>query len=288
MKTAFLPLAFLSATLSQGFGAMIVNDTFADGDRTNGADALDVSWFKGTTAATLAVANDTTFGSNAMRYSPGGSLAATVAAMPSTTLAVGETIRISVTFRYESGAPTNSPGAFRMGLFTNNGGETLGDTATVAADGSAHTADGYYASFPSGPADAPTTSGNGYEIFRETEDNNAILAGNRSSLGAPTVTTAGMSGTGAYTALFEITRGASSTTFRSYLDAGTGTPTSQVGAGTDSSVAQISTFDTIALSIGGNNTAWLIDGVTVEVIPEPSAALLGLLGGLSLLGVRRR
>ena len=287
MKTALLPLAFLSATLSQGFGAMIVNDTFADGDRTNGADVLDVSWFKGTTASTLAVVNDTTFGSNAMRYS-GGSLAATVAAMPSTTLAVGETIRISVTFRYENGAPTNSAGAFRMGLFTNNGGETLGDTATVAADGSGHTADGYYASFPSGPAAAPTTTGNGYEIFRETEDNNAILAGDRSSLGAPTVTTAGMSGTGAYTALFEITRGASSTTFRSYLDAGTGTPTSQVGAGTDSSGTQISTFDTIALSIGGNNTPWLIDGVTVEVIPEPSAVLLGLLGGLSVLGVRRR
>lgn len=281
-----LPFLLFSLTVSQGFGAVLVNDTFADGGRTDGADAQDLSWFKPTTGSTLTVVNDPTFGSNALRLDPDTTLSSTIAAMPTTSLQVGETLRLTVTFRFETTPTANIGGALRMGFYTNNGGETLGDTATNTADGSGHKADGYYAAFPSGPNDAVLVNGNGYEIFRETVDDNSITTGTRSGLATPTVTTQGITGTGIHTATFEITRTANSLTFLSYFKKGDD-PAFQAGTGTDVGSA-LTSFDTIAIGTGGNTATLLIDGVVVELIPEPSSALLGMLGGLALLGVRRR
>lgn len=281
-----LSLLLLPLAISQAHGALIVNDTFADGGRTNGADPLDVSWFKPTTGSTLTVENDTTFGSNALKFDPSTTLSSTVAAMPTVSLQVGETLRLTVTFRFDTNPTQNLGGALRIGLYTNNGGETLGDTAGITDDGSGHKADGYYAAFPSGPANAATDNGNGYEIFRETEDNNAILVGTRTGLGTPTVTTPGATGTGIHTATFEITRNSNSITFLSYFQKGSD-PMFQAGTGTDAS-STITSFDMIAIGTGNNTSTLLIDSVSVELIPEPSSMLLGMLGALSLLGVRRR
>lgn len=291
VKAVIAPVsALLLATAATGSGAIIFDDTFADGGRTNGADAADIGWTTGGAGSgAISVVNDTTFGSNSLRVAPGGTFQSILGSVPTvTTLNPGQTLTLTVRFRYESalsGGNLNANGALRIGLYSNNGLEALADTTSTTAVGSGASLPGYYANLRSGPADSTTGAGTGHEIYRETENNNAIMAGNRNSITNTRLTPPGISDSAGHTIVLELVRVGDTITFRALLDGvllSTGSHTDSVGA------PLITGFDTIAISSGGTQAAFLIDQATLELIPEPSTALLGMLGAVSFLGIRRR
>lgn len=122
---------------------VVVNDGFDDGDRTNGADALDVAWWKvkDSSGGSLFLTVKTDDGSpgigsgNALEVESTSSNNRTIAGDFSdrevTLSNPGDTILLSFDFRILNVPPTNSANDFRFGLF-NNGGTVV--TADLGGD----------------------------------------------------------------------------------------------------------------------------------------------------------
>ncbi|MES2310415.1 MAG: hypothetical protein V4507_16300, partial [Verrucomicrobiota bacterium] len=109
--------------LVPSFSASIINDTFTDGGRTNGADLADMNWLMLTTTSSVAVADDSAgIGSgNALKFSTGGTFRGLVGLFGSNTqLGVGDTITVSFNYRYNT-APTSSGAGLRFGIFDDGG-----------------------------------------------------------------------------------------------------------------------------------------------------------------------
>src|SRR5688572_2836205 len=95
---------------------VIVNDSWADGGRNNGADSLDSSWWTSSAANGIEVS----VGSLGMVTGTSGRGIHTV--FPSQTLAnVGDRLAVTYTFATPATVGTGASGGFRVGLF-----DTLG------------------------------------------------------------------------------------------------------------------------------------------------------------------
>jgi hypothetical protein len=128
-------------------------------------------------------------------------------------------------------------------------------------------------------------------LAKEEGAGNSILGGsNTAPNGAGFNTVSGQisgasvnSGTATHSALYTITRNPDgSLSLSASIDGGS------PATGTTGTSPHTYTFNQIGIGGGNANNSYSIDNVLIEVIPEPSAALLTALGALALAGVRRR
>ncbi len=188
----------------------------------------------------------------------------------STAIAVGETIRLTFDYR-----ETSAGDIVRFGLFNTQN--------TITADGfndSGASAVGNYAGYYTFLRDASSSANAGRF---ETQSSVYVEEGG-TTIGSEVVNFDRVVGT-QYSVVFDITRtSASQTDTLINFNNASGTVTHMSVAGVDTSGLQ-STFNGVFLRAGAGTAA--IDNVVVEVIPEPSTALLGALGALVLLRRRR-
>jgi len=268
-------LLALMAMPAVSHSAIILNDTFADGDFTNG-----VEWFKNTTNSALSVVNDGAMGGNALQFDTSPAFRATSAAIPTSSLINdGDFIKLSFSFRYTS-TPTDSAGGLRFGIYSNP--IELANTANDTDAGSGNTATGYYVNLVSGP-NTQSAAGDfaGNQIIRESGAASGILGGtDRASLGPGAASGLGVTNTSVHTASLLITKIGSTYSLVGQLDGNTVT--------TGTSGVLYDGFNTIAISTANNDINLLIDNVTVEFVPEPSTMGLCAMAGLAFAARRRR
>lgn len=281
----------LSAASTQA--AVLLNDTFSDNERNTQSLPGSAEWgfapnggsntnanLSATTGALVFTPQGTAVAQHSTAYfTPSGSPAV---------LADGETITLTFDFTATAlGASTEN--GLRFGLFNSNGTRYAAgfSTATLAFSNVAvfQPTTGFFTTANLG-ATAGTAS---YGIRRgnASASNTTPFGGSGTIAGAST--TAGYLGLVAgtsYTASLSITRNSAteafvSTTINGFTQSATTTAT----AGTLS-------FDSVTI-LGGSaitptGNTFVVDNVNVTVIPEPTAALLGGLGALSLLRRRRQ
>jgi len=149
-----LLLAFIAALTAPALHAQvtttIVNDSFTDGTRDNGADPVDTNWWASSSTSGIEVAP------GSLGMVTGSTGRGIHAIFPTQTLNVGDSLKATYTFTTPATVGTAAASAFRVGLF-----DTLGRTG-LDADITASTAApsplyGYYNATPS-----PTTGLPGY------------------------------------------------------------------------------------------------------------------------------
>ncbi|WAC18953.1 hypothetical protein OVA24_17110 [Luteolibacter sp. SL250] len=276
MKTPRIP--FLCLSLAAAWlpvsAATIVSDSFTDGDRTDGTDALDIPWFTNSSSQTLAVEG------NQLRITPTAASQGVVGSIPSgITLAIGDYVELSFSFRHGTSSPNSSTNGFRFGLYNALGETMTADAANRDDPNAGINSVGYYGNVSTG---SPTTVTNAF--YREFGGTNGILTGDdRSSAVGSNAVNMGLNDTDLHTAVMRITATAAGVTLTGSID-GTTFATGNASAPN----AGYLTFNQIAFASNVTNTSLFIDDVTVTYVPEPAAALLGGLGMMVLIGRRRR
>lgn len=256
-------LALAVATSTQADAAIVFEDTFGSGTgnwyRASTLDSLT------TVSGELSVVRNTAI--------PTNSDGVVGRSFDAQSLGVGETIRLTLDYRQD----VASNAIFRVGLYdvgtalaadnwSNNNIGTFAGYYTFARDASATASLTRYESAASSNTAAPPTSG-GTSVTTSGSGTNHDI---------------NQDGSVTYKVLFEITRTSSTqvdTLFK--LSSGVTDHFSIVGSTTTN---LFTTFDSAVLRIGGGTAYY--DNIKLEVVPEPSAALLGGLGMLALL--RRR
>jgi hypothetical protein len=257
-----------------------VDDPFTDGGATNGADAKDITWYLNNTAsATTTVANDTVINTgNALRLNATSSFRRFIGVFGATiTILQGETLQLSFDYRFHEAAAAGNN--FRFGLFNNAGTVASGNGAPVDSDNFG------YASV----TDPVTDSTTGTRVAYETAGD-SVLGG--STPGAMVFigsngTSVNSGTTSKGSALFTITRNLDDSIFLS--SSINGQPAAFATLANPPSGSEFLNYSFHEVSIGVASTAadFSIDNVLVQVVPEPSAALLGGLGALMLFRRRR-
>ncbi len=280
MKTPLtIILAIFTVTLVTQLrttGATVVLlDTFEDGNRTK-SGPLDTNWWTSSSAGSLSVGFDSTFGSNALSYSDGTGFRGFVGDFPSVTLAAaGEYILLEFTFRYVN-TPPNQNSGFRFGLY--NGSPS---TADGPADPQLHTSGtytGYYSNISVGTA-------NNQQLFQEFGTTGGIMSGlDRTQIGTTnTSTNAGLNNTLPHTGLFRIERTATGLSFLGQIDS-----TTLINE-TQTSGMQY-TFNNVGFNIANSiaGEPLRFDEIKVTFVPEPSTYALVSLGLAGVMWLRRR
>jgi hypothetical protein len=271
MLVAFLPLTARAAPITW------LNDTFTDGGRTNGADALDTAWYF-TNGPTVTVGTDLSLTTTSTSTSIFRRLAGEFTAQSLTN--VGDSITLSMDFKMTSlGTSGNTNRAFRVGLFNTNSSSLTADSTTTAESTVTNLSNdtGYFVGIGTGTTG--TTS-----LMREDGTGASFMAGSDIAYLTPTGGLSPQIGDLlAHTLIFKITKDSASTVLVDFtLDGGSVDLTA--GGGTTT----YTTFNEVGFSNGAYQTGFVIDNITVvtDTIPEPATlALLGL-GGMAFL--RRR
>jgi len=268
MRCPALLVSALVTSLLPAPAAIIVSDSFDDGDRTNGTDPLDAGWYKNSNAETLSVAD------NELSLSSTVTFQGITGTMPSTvTLAAGESIELTFTFRFLT-TPGNTASSFRFGLYNDNAETVTADTDPRESANSGHNSFGYYANVSTG-----TSASNAF--YREFGGESGILSGNdRSTAVASNSTNLGLDDTDSHTASLRITATGTGVSLSGSVDG--------FSLGPDNANAPDGylTFNQIAFS-NNSGDAIALDDIIVTYIPEPSTGLLGGLAGF-LVCFRRR
>ena len=148
----FLSAGLLTALLPVAMRAQVVliNDSFTDGTRLDGADPQDTSWFMshpdlnlGGTAPTIGTDNNTPLSGNALGFSGTSTFAYGIGAFASTTLsAPGASITISMDFAVQGSTSAGALSGPILGLF-GNGGTPLGNDINSITGQATHNDAGY-------------------------------------------------------------------------------------------------------------------------------------------------
>jgi hypothetical protein len=270
----FLAVLALGSIWQPLSAATIVSDSFTDGGRTNGADPQDIAWYTNSSTQTLSVEN------SELRITPTAASQAVVGTLASgITLAVGDYIELSFSFRYAASAPGNSTNGFRFGLY-NDVGETMSSDAANRDDPNAGISSvGYYGSISTGSPGTPSNA-----FYREFGGTNGILTGDdRSSAVGNNSANMGLNDTDVHTAVMRITATAGGVSLTGSIDGIT-----FASGPANTPTADYRTFNQIAFASNVTNTSLFLDDITLVYVPEPAAALLGGLGALFSLCRRRR
>lgn len=280
MKTAKLLSALALLGGLSCHGAVIVNDTFADGNRTTQNPPSSLAWFSGRASDTLIADTGSmtltpTVNSNfALAYfTPGGS---------PISLSVGETLTLSVSFEGTLTGNTSATGV-RFGIFNSGGSRISADNqGTDNAVYANYT--GYAGVFGRNNSLNTEVSSNTWE--RTNLPSNALI-GTASVWTVPTplVTDNSLASATTYTLMMTVDYiSLTNMTVTSTLSGGdlSGVTTTYVDA------SPVANFDTLALWAGANPfTEIAFSSVNLTVVPEPAVgALFGL--GLVFLALRRR
>jgi hypothetical protein len=294
-RSRFVGLALLATSLpALASAAVLLNDTFSDGERATQTLANSAQWFASSAATNLTVA------SGALSLTTGASGTHALAYFTSSgspvTLGIGESL--SLTFDITLAGPTSVVGGLRIGLFNSGGTRISADGG--GASNTAYTDDsGYMATVaPVGSATSPFNNTLRVYDGRLTTGSTALLA----STSNPPYATVLLSGNVAnknfnaanvYNAIYTLSR--TSATEMSISLSYTGIFSSDLSASTISITtvdnASIATsFDTVAFySHSGATSALTLDNVVVSYVPEPSAtAALTAACALGFVAARRR
>jgi hypothetical protein len=278
MKTLHLLILSLSiGAATTAHAAAVFTDTFDSGTG---------SWYVASTGATGAsLDNDGTGRLRFIEGSNGVNMQETIGRSFTTqSLSVGETIRLTFDFAWDTGATTTGAAQIiRAGLFDVTNPISAANWSGSNAIGAGT---GYYTFIRDGNA-----SGNIARLESWTTASSTVGPTN----GGGTVTALGSNTTNfnindnatiTYQALFEVTY-VSATQVDTLFTLTEGATTRFSVAGSQTSGSLVTSFDSVVIKTGAANPTSYIDNVKVEVIPEPgSVALLGL-GGLALLRRRR-
>lgn len=274
MKSAFLFLCLLSPL----HATLLLNDTFSDGARNDADLPTSGNWVMVGTGVTGGTAT-TTVVNGALVAKSNASFSLTTY-FNSTALGIGQTITLSfsLTTDFKGDAAADS---FRFGLF-NSGGSTLASdvSATNGSNAAFDAWTGYSFWSPYGSVTGTTSS------IRERTGTNYILYNATANPSRDTVdyTSGNLVNATAYLGSFSITNNGSSLTISATLGNTTQTWTDTSPTAT--------TFDSLSFFVGGTpigtGGSFTLDNVKVEVIPEPSSALLLALLGMPAMLRRRR
>jgi hypothetical protein len=262
------------ALISSANGAILLNDTFADDDRTNANLPDSGKWIMGGSDAS---ASSSVVG-GALVTNSSGAIALTTS-FTSHTLAVGETITLSftVTTDFKGSAAGD---AFRFGLFRSGGNIPSADTTGVNGSATEFTSwRGYSHWSPYG-----SVTGESAGINERTTNSTTLFAGSANTLGNSAAYTANAFSNGtAYDGSISITNLGGSYAISSSLG---GTSVSW----TDTTPL-LTSFNAVSFYVGntpmGSNGSFTLDNVKVEVIPEPSSLLIAALMPIAFLRRRR-
>lgn len=265
--------------------AIIVDDQFTDGGRSDGSDPLDISWFKNRASTQLSIVDDPVIGSgNALHvdiatfskpsahYIVGTFTPVTVGPTP------GDKIRASFDFRFSGPVFADTGANFRLGILSSAG-------TAIEADGFHSTTElddvGYGVSFEAAPS-----------VFEGIKRHHGADIGGPGDPWLPTVTSGSLDNLGdtavKHTATWTIERvTASSVQVTFQLD-------DLEAVTVDSAGNRIETFD--ELVVRGSLSRPLdftIDNVrveTIQAVPEPATLVVWLLLGATfavITGCRR-
>jgi hypothetical protein len=144
-------IAALSAPALHGqVTTTIVNDSFTDGGRDNGADALDTNWWASSSTSGIEVSP------GSLGMVTGSTGRGIHAIFPTQTLNVGDSLKATYTFTTPATVGTAAASAFRVGMFDTLARDGLNADIT-ASTASPSPLYGYYNATPS-----PTTGLPGY------------------------------------------------------------------------------------------------------------------------------
>jgi hypothetical protein len=149
-RTAALPSSFqlllfalvvaLAAPSLQA--VLIVDDSFTDGGRNNGADALDADWWTSANSAGIEVSP------GSLGMVTGTSGRGIHATFPTQSLAVGDSLKATYTFTTPATVGAGGTGAFRVGLFDTLGRALNADI--TASSGTPNAVYGYFSANTTG------------------------------------------------------------------------------------------------------------------------------------------
>lgn len=287
-KVILTPLALLTASAiaalfcGQAGAVVIVNDDFEDGLADDAGNAFDLSWGPASNATTLSVDNAATAPGTGNylqvnNTSNFGAFRGTLPNNPRLSISIGETLNLSFSLFYNT-APASTGNGLRFGLL-NSADNGIG----VVAGTGTNTAIELKGDFD---ATDPTVFGgsNAFNLSNHSGAGDSRTNGTMSS---------GLTDGVIYSVLYTITRTTADTlTASSSINGGTATVTDFNNTpDTDGTQGNdyITDFTNGAIYIRSGSQAanYRIDNVFLEVVPEPSTALLGAIGCLALLRRRR-
>lgn len=272
--TILILLALVTVTSAAQAQVTLLQDTFGDNNRINGADAGDTAWFTTNTSG-----SNLTVSGGAMVFGGGVQQTAFMGAFANgarQTVEVGHALDLMFNFNFQASPSSNGAG-LRFGLYNSNG------TSLISDNGTADNNDIGYLAF------VHTGASTGSDLRKEANTDSTPLIGpdivDLNSSGSATVPTPSF-GTGSHTARMILTRTATSNMLLELLINDV-----SLYSVTDTNVTSgFMTFDEVAIGRGAITQNLVVDNVTVTYYPVPEPASLSLigLGGLALLGRRRR
>ncbi|MDB4354161.1 PEP-CTERM sorting domain-containing protein [Akkermansiaceae bacterium] len=286
-----VPLCLSALVAPSAYGVVVFDDSFADGGFTNGTDATDTAWHGTTGNSAIEIfAGDLSLRSG----TSGRGLHAEFSTQVLST--IGDKITATFNFTTPATIGTNKGGAFRIGLFNSNG-------ETVHTEDGLSSSDARWDNVIGNMVDLDVaTAGSENFQFREK----GVTAGNSKLLG----TTSGFVSQGSggedtnyvfaintsYIGTYSIEQtGASEWMISSSLDDGvTNDFETRTVTSLNTSSYDILAFHVNSETFGSTNAGGEADNgidfqsvsVEFEGVPEPSSALLSLLGGM--MAFRRR
>jgi hypothetical protein len=296
--TCVVLIGTLLATASPASATLIVDDSWADAGRTNGADPLDTDWWSSTATSAIEVGNG--FLGLVTTATNGRGIHGT---FPSQTLAsVGDKLTATYMFTTPAVVGTAKAGGFKIGLFDTTGKPGL------AADISASTAtpnaiynnlNGYMLDY-----DVNTGATANLNFSERTNAGSGQLlavAGDYTALNAGGGTSYSFLANTSYTGVFSVTKTATGLDLTGSLSLAA-TPLIPLSTFTASEATPTtSTFGMLGFhvnsavfsgaGIGGPGEGIDFTNIKIETasaVPEPSGLVLLALGGLLATGIRQR
>jgi hypothetical protein len=280
-------------------GAQVyMNDTFTDGGRTNGADALDAAWYT-TSGGTLSVANNPTIGSgNAMTFNPQTvdvnnkspkyqqRIVGQFGSTASLTNA-GDWIKLSFDVLVDTNNPISTANirTFRFGLFDSQGTTFSADAVDVNSSSFAGNDKGYMAAI----SVSPSVRG---DLLAETASDVTFCGGSPLTILSNT-SLAGISEITKYSMSLIITRLTSAADSNVSVEYTLDGVSTLLNSSYGTSTSRFFSFDEVGIAGGVATTPfsyldYTVDNVKVETIPEPATMSILAMGTLLLTRFQRR
>ena len=289
-------IATIILTPATAFGTIIVNDSWADGGRNNGADALDADWWSSTSSNNISVE----VGSGFLGLVTGTSGRGLHGTFAPQTLAIGDTLTATLTFMTPATVGTIGSAGFKLclGDFNNAG---------LAADlqSSSTFVQLLYTNLPAYMVDFDVNAAAGANDTSVREHNvNTTgrllgITGEWTQLGTSTDVDYSFTPNTEYVVVLSLTRtGAGSMDIFGSLSSSNVLLTSHTQSDASATVNSIGLLGIYANSsafgssptIGAADNGLDFTNIRIEVIPEPSALALAVFGlaGLTVAKFRRR
>ena len=282
-------LAAGSLLATHASAAVLVNDSFSDGSRTDGPDPLDAAFFA-TNAGTLGVGaggDAVVPGDNSLNYDAGGNFRGVVANFGPVTLDTEATTGLTLGFDFRLRTLNANTNGLRFGLYNTLGTPFTDDSTAADVDDQGVTARA-----------AIGGTANAFNLGLDQPSGSGPFGRNTDLASGGSGTSLSINDNLARSATFSITRtGTDTLEVTSTLFNGTGGTGGVLGTATGTAnvnqtlgdPADFFTFNELGVGLGAATNSFSVDNVTLNttVVPEPASLALAA-AGLGLLAGRRR